>query len=579
MKEDTFTPFGSFKPPQEERIPILIDNFLQNVHTKNPVLDVEALVRQGLVAAEQGLGWDAWSCLVLIACALGHISKPFSVAEGEADIRGLERAESIQIFGKDLEGADSYFLLASRRLGTLKPTMLGAQCYFFAGGKKTLEHISMRLQLRSIVYMMYTLRPLSSWQYFYYASNLLQMHLKISHGTHAGSGLLDIPHADLISMGRQERRSEQSLYWSCFKSECEFRVELPLPQSEISSFQHPNPFPSPPSPGSPLLKAREEFSNSPLHASSTRHDSFTTTTSSQYNECGLLLKQHSKHLCHEQESWYYYLTETALRRIGNRIINTFFRQDRKSWLNVKPLLRMAQEFDVQVSSWSANLPSVMKHYEATSTIKAPMLNAEIETAGSSVSRELSWATENRILEMRSWLYQPFLYYLIHCNMVLSPVSLSHGRRDSDTGPTIQSLLSPSVDACVSPHGIQADDLDEEERSILYRLIATGIECNLKTLDVRCLRHRHHGLWYDLRSLMCAALVILAIVKSGNGHWIPGGPKTLWGTTRDSITVGGRIGRALRQLEFWSEEAPELKRHYDVLLEITQVVRQQFEEVS
>jgi hypothetical protein len=44
---------------------------------------------------------------------------------------------------------------------------------------------------------------------------------------------------------RKQRRVEQSLYGSCFKSECEFRVELLLPQSEIANFEYPNMFPSP----------------------------------------------------------------------------------------------------------------------------------------------------------------------------------------------------------------------------------------------------------------------------------------------------------------------------------------------
>ena len=40
----------------DERIPSLINNFLQNVYTKNPVLDVENLVRCGRKASEHGLG-------------------------------------------------------------------------------------------------------------------------------------------------------------------------------------------------------------------------------------------------------------------------------------------------------------------------------------------------------------------------------------------------------------------------------------------------------------------------------------------------------------------------------------------
>lgn len=59
------------------------------------------------------------------------------------------------------------------------------------------------------------------------------------------------------------------------------------------------------------------------------------------------------------------------------------------------------------------------------------------------------------------------------------------------------------------------------------LIASGLEFSLKAIDVRARGHRHHGLWYDLRSIMSASLVILAIVKIGNAVWISGSPEALW----------------------------------------------------
>jgi len=60
--------------------------------------------------------------------------------------------------------------------------------------------------------------------------------------------VLSAPSRHSSSTDRKSRRLEQSLYWSCFKSECEFRVELPLQQSEISLGEYPDLFPSPPSP-------------------------------------------------------------------------------------------------------------------------------------------------------------------------------------------------------------------------------------------------------------------------------------------------------------------------------------------
>ena len=129
-------------PLNEEQIPYLVDKFLENVHTKNPVLDVEQLVKQSRVIASNGLGWDAWSCLVLLAAALGTVAKPFDASvtttvtlDGRTDVTWTHDGPTTP---KELQQAESYFALASRRLGSLRHSILGAQCYFFAGGKSSL---------------------------------------------------------------------------------------------------------------------------------------------------------------------------------------------------------------------------------------------------------------------------------------------------------------------------------------------------------------------------------------------------------------------------------------------------------
>jgi hypothetical protein len=46
-------------------------------------------------------------------------------------------------------------------------------------------------------------------------------------------------------------------------------------------------------------------------------------TASSINSRRFRDQKHIKRLYNEEGSWYYYLTEAALRRIGNRIINAF----------------------------------------------------------------------------------------------------------------------------------------------------------------------------------------------------------------------------------------------------------------
>ncbi|KND86360.1 hypothetical protein TOPH_09021 [Tolypocladium ophioglossoides CBS 100239] len=189
------------------------------------------------------------------------------------------------------------------------------------------------------------------------------------------------------------------------------------------------------------------------------------------------------------------MTEIALRRIGNRIINAFFRQDCSSWLNIKPLLRMAQE-DTDV--------------------------------------------------------------VLRIGSLLNPFSPS--KTDSP-------LLTDSFAAHAAAAG---SSLDGQDLAVLHSLIASGVECALKTIDVRSRGHRQHGLWYDLRSIMGAAHVLLAAVKSGSGAWIPGGTDTLWRSapsfdywTGTPTPTGGKIAKVLGQFDFWAGESPDLMRYKEV----------------
>ena len=121
--------------------------------------------------------------------------------------------------------------------------------------------------------------------------------------------------------------------------------------------------------------------------------------------------------------------------------------------------------------------------------------------------------------------------------------------------------------------------------MLWNLILRGIDCNLNILDTRSLPHRHHGLWYDLRAITCASLIILAIVKAGYIDLVPGGAGALIGVSdnwsqphlarRRTLSsssnhiqqmnpIGGKFGRVLAQLKLWSVESPDMRQHAEVL---------------
>ena len=381
LERDSYSMLTSLPPLEEERIPILVDAFLQNVHTKNPVLDVESLVLKSRDAATQGLGWDAWSCIILLACALGSIAKPFGAWEDHDGETIWDKHPSTQ---KELQKGENCFIQACRRLGLLKQTLLAAQCHFFAG-----------------VYLMYTLRPMLSWQHFHQAAITYQLYLKTTGRLTENLCIIDpscLQPGDFEA--RKLSRLEQRLYWSCFKSETEFRVELPLPQSEIAEYEFPKLFPSPPSPPSPSQASfQEDPVQTAVHMLGSPAIASPQATRSFPLDDAFSIRNHAKRLCREEESWYYYLTEVALRRIGNRIINSFFTSPHQAgWMNIEPYLDIAMEFEAQVSSWYANLPPAMQRYETNYSIRAPRTEK-----ADFVSRELSWATENRLSEMRSWL--------------------------------------------------------------------------------------------------------------------------------------------------------------------------------
>lgn len=130
--EENFSVDGGILPADEERVPFLIDHFLENVHTKNPILDVEQLVKTARTITTRGFTWDASSCLVLVACALESVAKPFDQAMPTTPpVVSLNLQSPLWQTGEDLRQTESYFILACRRMGTLKPSLLGAQSYFF----------------------------------------------------------------------------------------------------------------------------------------------------------------------------------------------------------------------------------------------------------------------------------------------------------------------------------------------------------------------------------------------------------------------------------------------------------------
>lgn len=92
--------------------------------------------------------------------------------------------------GSQFRRAESFFSAAQRRMGLLLggSTLLEAQCFFLAG-----------------VYLMATLRPLEAWKMFVQALTCCQTFSTDFGGSHDSQ--------------ERTQRLQQSIYWTCFKSE------------------------------------------------------------------------------------------------------------------------------------------------------------------------------------------------------------------------------------------------------------------------------------------------------------------------------------------------------------------------
>ncbi|PVH85798.1 hypothetical protein DL98DRAFT_37513 [Cadophora sp. DSE1049] len=423
----------------------LVNRYLNFVHVKNPIVDASMIRQHARVMMEEGPGWNDESCLVLIACALGSLAKPYHL--GPILQHPEPGSSSIEDSRTDLEIAESYYTLARRRIGLLKDSIVETQCYFL-----------------SAVYLMYTFRPLDAWHNFHRASTTFYLYRTI-RGVESASVL------------EATRHVEQRLYWSCFKSECELRVQMPLPASGIADLHFPDLFPSPPwvsSPTSEELEVEHTPSNwnrTPgSHASSSRS------------------AEHSKE---QEKSWFYYLTEIAFRRIGNRILNIFYGEENPdcSSMDILDMIRMTSDFERELDQWYWGLPDVIR-WDNDDLYIIP-------------SEELTYLVGMRLLEIKLWLYRPFVFHAIH----------------SFSADPHLPLIQPLIDKAM-------------------------FNCS-RFIEATAIKHRHHGTWMVLNAATMASLTIIAAANSG----------------RLAVPEGWRhtVELQILTLKYWEQESPDMQK--------------------
>ncbi|KAK9236405.1 hypothetical protein V1525DRAFT_217083 [Lipomyces kononenkoae] len=435
-----------------DRISDLIERFLNYVHVKNPVLNIASLRLSAQIVAERGIDWDGRSCLVLLACALGCVGGP--LFSGQDPAQGVTPSVSHSPQMASFHHAEIYYQAAIKRLGLLSNGLLSAQCWFFSG-----------------VYQMYRLRPFKSWTYFSHASSLLHLHIKATSLRHGGLEKVEL------------KPEEVSLFWTCWKSECDLRAELPLPNSVLSDTSDTNiadryPYPSPPQPfGFPIFTQFESLS--------TAQDPGLTQIQAM--------------------SWYYYLSDVTLKRLQAQILNTLYQENRAGWdLSQLPhVVRTVAEFEARLEAWLKTLPEIIRFEEWD---PAPRY-------------EVVYNLQERVFEVKSWLYRPFVYYAIHNGL------------GKGTGYNIEEYVHKAITCCL--HVIQSKHI----------------------------RHRHHGTWFASRMVLCAALLIIAAVKAG-------------GIIDYLLDWHDLVNQAISSLEYWESESRDLAKGKTVLKHLLSQLQEQ-----
>ncbi|KAK7207652.1 hypothetical protein BZA70DRAFT_271865 [Myxozyma melibiosi] len=390
-------------PPTSE-LWSLVDSFLLNVHIKNPILDFQRLRKSAANIIQNGFKWDEESCLMLHVCALGAVSSPYSSLPND-DLTIDSSATSLGDSLEELERSKLYYREASKRLSIVRKfSLVQIQCYVLSG-----------------IYLMFTMRPLVAWRQFHLACVSCQIYFKRQN---RDSDWTDV-----------DRSLEQRLFWTAFKSECEIRSIIPTPPSGIIDFLYPSMFPSPPS-----VVYDESAENSEQHSPEEIHILKSSVSSSV-----------------ERKSWFYYLTEIALRKIENRMISVLYSNSNETWLDLpfEHLTELVTEVETQLSLCHSNI--------------VPEIKFVMDHIG--YDDEVKDVLQARFWEIYKLTYRPLLYIAIH----------------------------------------SAKPLDETQHAFITPRLDKMFHYMLNS----CMhyRHRHHGTWFSIHCRFVDGALILAGVKS------------------------------------------------------------------
>ncbi|KAH6689492.1 hypothetical protein F5X68DRAFT_260171 [Plectosphaerella plurivora] len=302
-------------------VPGLIESFLSNVHIKCPILDPQGLRAHAASLVENGPGWDARTCQVLLACALGAIASPWTPRDSDE----INKNDSTGPHHERSATSQQYFTAGQKRLGLVctQSSLTAAQCLFMAG-----------------TYFMYTQQPVAGWRLLNTASIACRTYIT-KRMARESMGL----------QGADSRSMEQRLYWSCFKAERELACEFGMETAGLNIIAYSTSFPTPPNGQTSLNHGSPSVARA------------TATLDGQVP--GLPTAPHEPY---DDRSWYFFLTDIMLRKLEMRIDIYMQEKRREAYrragdspeLFFQSLLRALREFDYQATSYYESLPEAMQ---------------------------------------------------------------------------------------------------------------------------------------------------------------------------------------------------------------------------
>ncbi|CRK12961.1 hypothetical protein BN1723_009871 [Verticillium longisporum] len=288
--------------------------------------------------------------------------------------------------------------LASLRLGhsylTAAEKRLGAAI-------STVNTLSIQCLCLAGIFHMYSIQPMHALRMFHAAGISLQ-NLASTRARPAGA----------------PSQMYSSLFWTCYKSEREILAEIPINAPALREPGMPNVYPQPPQAAS--IASNEWAAD-------------------------------------EEDSWYFLLSEIALRRITDQVTEIVSKYihaeiDLPGSQSVQQLIPIVAEFEQQAETFRENLPPAVKF-------------PDVPEAASTEWKQYSRGRYYRLLEL---MHRPFLFNAIH---------------DPGCSPVVRSLAEK------------------------------GLQNALRYIQHSHICHRHHGTWLQLRNELKEASLLLAASKT------------------------------------------------------------------